>query len=188
MSGIKYPSNRLKQLRQARDLSLRMLSEKTGVDFATISFCEKGQRNFSANSLKALTDFFGVSADYLLGKSPEQMFNDAADSLRGDFMTETLHGDGDVTQSLSSEVSEPVRTKIEILLLLRGIDDPALLSAAYSFLRSASAGADFADDAASAEQNGARVRKLADILSGLGGLSNDSLDLVRQTVLLRKGD
>lgn len=180
--------NRLKELRKNKGLTLMQLSDAIGVDYSTIGHIERGRRGFSTESLTRACDFFGVSADYLLGKSPEKMFNDFADSLRNDFMAETLHDGGDVTQSLSSEVSEPVRTKIEILLLLRGIDDPTLLSAAYSFLRSASAGADFADDAASAERNGARVRKLADILSVLGCLSDDSLDLIRQTVLLRKGD
>lgn len=67
---VRFPDNRLKQLRESRGLSLRALSEKTGIDFATISFCERGQRNFSANSIKALSDFFGVSTDYLLGVEP----------------------------------------------------------------------------------------------------------------------
>lgn len=180
--------NRLRELRLSRNLTTIELGKIIHLDASMITHIEKGNKTFSVESLNRACNFFGVSADYLLGKSPEIMFNALADSLRSDFMAETLHGDGDVTQSLSSEVSEPVRTKIEILLLLRGINDSTLLSATYSFLRYASAGADFADDAASAERNGARVRKLADILSVLGGLSDDSLDLVRQTVLLRKGD
>lgn len=143
MSGIKYPNNRLKQLRQAHDLSLRALSEKTGVDFATISFCEKGQRNFSANSIKVLSEFFGVSSDYLLGKSPEEMFNDIVDSLRNDFMVETSYSDGDVTQSLSPAVPEPVRTKIEILLLLRGIDSKTSLDMILEFAKMRTAHDDF---------------------------------------------
>ena len=143
MSGIKYPNNRLKQLRQAHDLSLRALSEKTGVDFATISFCEKGQRNFSANSIKVLSEFFGVSSDYLLGKSPEEMFNDFVDYLRNDFMVETSYSDGDVTQLLSPAVPEPVRTKIEILLLLRGIDSKTSLDMILEFAKMRTAHDDF---------------------------------------------
>lgn len=62
-----FKQNRLHQLRTERGLSLRELSEEIGVDFSTIAFCEKGQRNFSARTIAALTNYFGVSVDYLLG-------------------------------------------------------------------------------------------------------------------------
>lgn len=144
MSNIKYPINRLKQLRMARGLSLRALSERTGIDFATISFCEKGRRNFSANAIKSLSEFFGVSADYLLGKSPEEMFNGFVDALYDDFMVETAHGD-DVIQSLSPTVPEPVRTKIEILLLLRGINNKDSLDLILEFTKMRTAHDDFSE-------------------------------------------
>lgn len=128
MSGIKYPDNRLRQLREARGLSLRALSERTGVDFATISFCEKGKRNFSAGCIKALTTFFGVSVDYLLGKSAEQMFDDFVDSIRMDFVGESMDGAGDVVQRLSDSIAEPMRSKLEILFLLREVNSPESLS------------------------------------------------------------
>lgn len=143
--NIKYPRNRLKQLRQAHRLSLRALSEKTGIDFATISFCEKGQRNFSANAIKSLSEFFGVSSDYLLGKSPEEMFNGFVDSLHDDFMIETSHGGDDVVQSLSPVVPEPVRTKIEILLLLRGINNKDSLDLILEFTKMRTAHDDFSE-------------------------------------------
>ena len=87
--------------------------------------------------------FFGVSVDYLLGKSPEDMFNDFVDSLRNDFMVETAYSDGDVTQSLSPAVPEPVRTKIEILLLLRGIDSKTSLDMILEFAKMRTAHDDF---------------------------------------------
>lgn len=62
------PDNRLRQLRQARGLSLRGLAEKTGVDFSTVGFAERGERNFSMNSACKLADFFGVTLDYLVGR------------------------------------------------------------------------------------------------------------------------
>ena len=230
---IRFPNNRLKQLRESRGLSLRALSEKTGIDFATISFCEKGQRNFSANSIKVLSDFFdvsidymlgvephggshgmkrsvmgdrsktmnatvgkrvkelrkahgwtqvqlseklnkgdstvrmwelgksepdnetivllsdffGVSVDYLLGKSPEEMFNDFVDSLKRDFSVDTLHSDGEVTQSLDDSVREPVRTKIKILLMLREINDVDRLNTIYQTAKLQSAAEDFSTPA-----------------------------------------
>ncbi len=135
--------NRLKQLRTARKMSLRSLSEQTGIEFSSIAYYERGERYFSVKSQQVLSDFFGVSVDYLLGKSPEDMFNDFVDSLRNDFMVETAYSDGDVTQSLSPAVPEPVRTKIEILLLLRGIDSKTSLDMILEFAKMRTAHDDF---------------------------------------------
>lgn len=139
MSGIKFPNNRLRELREKSGLSLRALAEKTGVDFATISFCEKGRRNFSANSLSALSSFFGVSVDYLLGKTPEEVYSDFLSSLRRDF-------DLDPASSLDdklSEVPEPIRTKLSILFLVDGISSPESLRMIYELAKLRSACDDF---------------------------------------------
>ena len=119
--------NRLRELRLSRNLTTIALGKAINLDASMITHIEKGNKTFSMESLRRACDFFGVSVDYLLGKSPEEMFNDFVDSLRGDFMRETLYPDGDVTQSLSPAVSEPIRTKIEILLLLRDLDDLSCL-------------------------------------------------------------
>ena len=139
--------NRLKQLRTARKLSLRNLSEQTGLEFSTIGYYERGERNFSAKSQQILSDFFGVSIDYLLGKSPEEMFNDFVDSLKRDFSVDTLHSDGEVTQSLDDSVREPVRTKIKILLMLREINDVDRLNTIYQTAKLQSAAEDFSTPA-----------------------------------------
>lgn len=135
--------HRVKELREAKDLSVRALALATGFSHTTIARLEKGERKLSTPQAIALADYFGVSVDYLLGKSPEEMFNDFVDSLRNDFMTETAHVDGDVTQSLSSIVSEPIRTKIEILLLLRGIDSKTSLDMILEFAKMRTAHDDF---------------------------------------------
>ena len=142
MAGIKFQNNRLRELREKSGLSLRALSEKTGVDFATISFCEKGKRNFSANSLAALSSFFGVSVDYLLGKKPEEVYEGFLSSLRRDF-------DLDPASSLDdklSEVPEPIRTKLSILFLLDGISSPESLRMIYDLAKLRSAYDDFGGD------------------------------------------
>lgn len=180
--------NRLRELRLSRNLSTVELGRLLQLDPSMLTHIEKGRKNFSMESLHRACEFFGVSSDYLLGKSPEEMFNDFADSLRNDFMVETAHGDGEITQSLSDSVPEPVRTKIETVLLLREINDPISLSAAYAFLHYSRAGTDFSDDPVSKEAWSVRARKLADIVSELGSLSDKSLDLVLQTIKLRKGD
>lgn len=146
MSGIQFKNNRLRQLRQERGLSLRALSERTGVDFATISFCEKGQRNFSANSLQALASFFGVSVDYLLGKTAEQIYTDFVRSFHHDFMRENSFSDGAVTQSLADDIPDPIRTKIEILFALEDINSSESLEMILNLARLRSAHDDFGGD------------------------------------------
>ena len=143
MSEIRYPNNRLRELRLARGLSLRSLSNATGIDFATISFCEKGKRNFSANCIKQLSSFFGVSVDYLLGKSAEEIYNGFVSSLRGDFLTEAVDTDGAVTQKIADCVPEPIRSRLDVVFVLQHISDPAKLQALYQTARLYSAQADF---------------------------------------------
>ncbi|HBN13203.1 MAG TPA: hypothetical protein DD415_06275 [Clostridiales bacterium] len=135
--------HRVKELRELRGLSVRALALATGFSHTTIARLEKGERKLSTPQAVALSSYFGVSVDYLLGKSPEEMFNGFVDSLRGDWMTETRHNDGDVTQSLSPDVSEPTRTKIEILLRLRDINSKAALDTIFELVRISSAQDDF---------------------------------------------
>ena len=138
--------HRVKELREAKGISVRHLALATGFSHSTIARLERGERKLSTPQAVALADYFGVSVDFLLGKSPEEMFNDFVDSLRGDFMTELLHGDGDVTQSLSDSVREPVRTKLEILFLLRGINSKESLDMILNLAKLRSAKADLAGE------------------------------------------
>lgn len=138
--------HRVKELREAKGISVRHLALATGFSHSTIARLERGERKLSTPQAIALADYFGVSVDFLLGKSPEEMFNDFVDSLRGDFMTELLHGDGDVTQSLSNSVREPVRTKLEILFLLRDINSKESLDMILNLAKLRSAKADFGEE------------------------------------------
>lgn len=180
--------NRLRELRLSKNLSTIELGRLLQLDPSMLTHIEKGRKNFSLESLSRACEFFGVSADYMLGKSPEEMLDDFADSLRNDFVTEELHDDGDVTRSVSDSVPEPARTKIQLILTLRSVNDPALLSAAQTFLRYADAPFDFADDPATKQYAESRTRKMADVVSALGGLSDETLDLLLQTISLRRGD
>ena len=122
--------HRVKELREAKGISVRHLALATGFSHSTIARLERGERKLSTPQAVALADYFGVSVDF----------------LRGDFMTELLHGDGDVTQSLSDSVREPVRTKLEILFLLRGINSKESLDMILNLAKLRSAKADFAGE------------------------------------------
>ena len=63
--GIK---ERLEDLRNRRKLTLKELSEKSGVDYSTLSRIENGNvKKIGDDVLLKLARFFGVSTDFLLG-------------------------------------------------------------------------------------------------------------------------
>lgn len=61
--------NRIKELRQAKGLSLRDMSEKINISYITISQYERGKREPKLETWQKLADFFGVSVPYLQGIS-----------------------------------------------------------------------------------------------------------------------
>jgi transcriptional regulator with XRE-family HTH domain len=60
-------AERLKELREEKGLSYVKLAQKIGVSDVTIGRWEKLTSVPSATEIIALSKFFGVSADYLLG-------------------------------------------------------------------------------------------------------------------------
>ena len=63
--GIK---ERLEDLRNRRKLTLKDVSEKTGIDYSTLSRIENGNvKKVGDDALLKLARFFGVSTDFLLG-------------------------------------------------------------------------------------------------------------------------
>jgi len=58
---------RLKELRIEKGLSQTQLAKEIGVNYRTISQYEKGINEPDIKTIKKLCDFFGVTADYLLG-------------------------------------------------------------------------------------------------------------------------
>ncbi|MBQ7225481.1 MAG: helix-turn-helix transcriptional regulator [Clostridia bacterium] len=60
--------NRIKDLREDRDLRQSDLSKATGIDQRTISNYETGKTNPDSEALIKLADFFNVSIDYLVGR------------------------------------------------------------------------------------------------------------------------
>lgn len=61
--------NRLKQLRIEKNLSMRDLAEKVGINYTTFSALENEKRQFNLDHLTRLSKFFDCSFDYILGKS-----------------------------------------------------------------------------------------------------------------------
>ncbi len=61
--------NRIRELREDRDLRQIDVATATGIDQKTLSNYETGKTNPDSYSLIKLADFFGVSIDYLVGRT-----------------------------------------------------------------------------------------------------------------------
>ncbi len=61
--------NRIKDLREDRDMRQSDLAAATGIDQRTISNYETGKTSPDAYALIKLADFFDVSIDYLVGRA-----------------------------------------------------------------------------------------------------------------------
>ena len=63
---------RIRDLREDRDLKQKDLADLLKVHQTTYSDYELGRLNIPISALHALADFYGVSIDYLLGRTNEK--------------------------------------------------------------------------------------------------------------------
>lgn len=63
-------SERLRALRKERGMTLQQLAAQFKMSHSTLSKYETGSRKPDMDMLKKLSDFFGVSVDYMMGESP----------------------------------------------------------------------------------------------------------------------
>lgn len=66
-------NNRLRELRLEKRLTLRELSEILNISYSNIAMIERGERNFTSDTLLMFASFFNVSTDYLLGKTDDRL-------------------------------------------------------------------------------------------------------------------
>ena len=67
--------SRLKQLRRERKLTQIAVQMQTGIEQALISKFESGERVPPTETLIRLADFYGVSMDYLVGRTDNPNIN-----------------------------------------------------------------------------------------------------------------
>lgn len=67
--------NRIRELREDRDLRQSDVASATGIDQRTLSNYETGKTNPDSYAINQLCDFFQVSADYLIGRTSEKSLN-----------------------------------------------------------------------------------------------------------------
>lgn len=66
---MKKYKNRIRDLREDRDLRQTDVSKATGIDQKILSNYETGKTSPDSYALIRLADFFGVSIDYLVGRT-----------------------------------------------------------------------------------------------------------------------
>lgn len=74
-------SSRLKKLREEKGYSMAALAKEIDATGVSIGYYERGERVPDIETLKKICDFFGVSADYLLGISDNPSTNEATKEL-----------------------------------------------------------------------------------------------------------
>jgi len=67
--------NNLRKLRKERGLTQISLQMKTGIEQALLSKYETGERLPPTDTLLILADFYGVSLDYILGRTENPEVN-----------------------------------------------------------------------------------------------------------------
>lgn len=72
METLKIMGNRLRALRKERRLRQADMGEILGVTQTHYQRIEKGKINIPTLALCTLADYFGVTTDYLLGRSDER--------------------------------------------------------------------------------------------------------------------
>ena len=68
--------NRIKDLREDRDLRQIDVAEAVGIDQRSLSNYETGKTNPDSDTVIKLARFFGVSCDYLLGVTDSNLRDD----------------------------------------------------------------------------------------------------------------
>lgn len=91
-------TNRLKQLRKEKGLTLKELGKIASMTDANISMIENGKHSLSEQNTKFFADYFRVSTDYLLGKS----------DVRNPKFTNTTFALGGLEQDLTDKDKEMI--------------------------------------------------------------------------------
>ena len=75
MSLVDMMKNNLRKLRKEKGLSQIAVQMQTGIEQALISKYENGERVPPTETLMQLADFYGVSMDYIMGRTDRKEIN-----------------------------------------------------------------------------------------------------------------
>ena len=125
--------NRLQELRLRKGISIRRLAQDCGMSHTQISRIEHGEQTLSASNAAMFGRYFGVSADYLLGASPEEMYSNFVSSYEKCFLEFGVDKDGCVYGGYRN-LSPEMGVKIGILRYLEDINEIGDLSKIFELV------------------------------------------------------
>lgn len=86
-------NKRLKKLRMEQNLRQKDIAEDLNLTPSAIGFYEQGKRNPDYEILSRLADYFGVSVDYLLGRTEKRQFYNSQQENQARIVKETQTND-----------------------------------------------------------------------------------------------
>ena len=105
--------NRLKYLREEKNLYQKDMAKLLGVTSAAITQYETGKRDMSTDILKKLASYFNVSVDYLLGNSDIRNIDEIKNVKFANY-------NGLDTQGLDKEDIEKLQRQIDYIKKMKG--------------------------------------------------------------------
>ena len=85
--------NRLKALRSERGMSQTEFANKIGVAQNTVSNWENGNRLIDTETVARIADYFGVTIDYLLGRTDDMNQNSVEENISFDDFTYAMYNE-----------------------------------------------------------------------------------------------
>ena len=104
----------LKQLRKEKKVSQKALADALFISQQAIAKWESDKSSPNPETVRKLADYFGVSTDYLLGRTDTPKKNATPKVSDADIKVALFGGDGEVTDEMWDEVrnfAEYVRSK-----------------------------------------------------------------------------
>ena len=101
-------SERLRQLRNAHDLSQMEFSRQLGISKSSVNMYERGEREPNLEILGRIADFFNVDMDFLLGKSDieKKAGGEFRPVSEEDIKFALFGGSGEITDAMYEEVKQ----------------------------------------------------------------------------------
>ncbi|MCW1941717.1 helix-turn-helix domain-containing protein [Bacillus anthracis] len=78
---VNVDREKIKELRKNSKITQEQLGNAIGVSKMAISYFEKGKKSPGRESLEKIADYFGVTTDYLLGRSEDPELNAEEDKV-----------------------------------------------------------------------------------------------------------
>lgn len=79
--GFNIDQEKIKELRKNNKITQEQLGNAIGVSKMAISYFEKGKKSPGRESLEKIADYFGVTTDYLLGRSEDPELNEEENKI-----------------------------------------------------------------------------------------------------------